>query len=343
MEDLISIIIPVYNVEQYLRNTVDSVLKQSYKNLEILLIDDGSTDQSGKICDEIATKDSRIKVIHKANGGLSSARNMGIETAQGEYIAFLDSDDYIIPDTYEYLWNLIKANNVDISEAEFVRINMEDQKKALQIISEMNEERKIEEKIISGKEILNILYGIKEGPYVQQVIVCNKLYRRDRLKDIRFPQGKLHEDEFTTYKIFEKCEKICISNKVIHGYMQTEGSIMRKEISMKRVKDNLEAYDEASDFFAKKQLTEIEPKVRRKYLEYCIELSGKIELEETRNKKEKLEYIEKKFRKFYQDNIEKIKKATIKGEEKDHIDIIEEAYESGKLSYFWEQLKKQIK
>ena len=110
MEDLISVIIPVYNVELYLRRCIDSVIKQTYKNLEIILVDDGSTDKSGEICDEYASLDNRISVIHKENGGLSSARNAGLKNAHGEYFGFVDSDDAIVEDMYEYLYDILLKN-----------------------------------------------------------------------------------------------------------------------------------------------------------------------------------------------------------------------------------------
>ena len=113
--DLISIIIPVYNVEQYLSRCIDSVINQTYKNLEIILIDDGSTDDSGEICDEYALKDNRIKVMHKQNGGVSSARNEGLDISKGNYIGFIDSDDFIEKDMYEFLYDLLTKNNCDIS------------------------------------------------------------------------------------------------------------------------------------------------------------------------------------------------------------------------------------
>ena len=113
--DLISVIIPIYNVEKFLSFCIDSIVNQTYKNLEIILVDDGSTDNSGKICDEYALKDNRIKVMHKQNGGVSSARNVGLNIAKGKYIGFVDSDDYVENDMFEILHNLIIKNNVDIS------------------------------------------------------------------------------------------------------------------------------------------------------------------------------------------------------------------------------------
>ncbi len=122
MEELISIIVPVYNVEQYLEKCVKSIIRQTYKNIEIILIDDGATDSSGKICDKLKLKDNRIKVIHKENGGLSDARNAGLKVAKGEYIGFVDSDDYIKEDMFETLYNLNKKYNSEISIVSYYEI-----------------------------------------------------------------------------------------------------------------------------------------------------------------------------------------------------------------------------
>lgn len=120
-EKLISIIVPVYNVEKYLKECIDSVISQTYKNLEIILVDDGSTDKSGEICDEYSKKDSRIKVIHKENGGLSDARNVALDIAKGEYIGFVDSDDYVEKDMFETLYKLAEEHNTEISSISFYK------------------------------------------------------------------------------------------------------------------------------------------------------------------------------------------------------------------------------
>ena len=174
----ISIIVPVYNVEKYLEKSVNSILNQTYKNLEIILVDDGSKDNSGKIADDLSKNDERIKVIHKENGGLSSARNEGMKVVTGDYIAFLDSDDCIVPDFYEYLYNLIKKYDCDIAQGRFLRINEELMDNSNEIIENENSKIKIKEEVLTNKEALEVLYGIKEGPYIQEVVVWNKLYKK---------------------------------------------------------------------------------------------------------------------------------------------------------------------
>ncbi len=163
----ISVIIPVYNVENDIRFCLDSVLNQTYKNLQIILVDDGSTDSSGDICDEYKNKDSRIQVIHKQNGGLSDARNKGLEIADGDYIAFLDSDDYIYKTFYEELYNLITKYDADISECNFLRIN-DYNETAHKLFENKNLEVTNEEIVSSNIEALNLLYGAKLDPYVKK-------------------------------------------------------------------------------------------------------------------------------------------------------------------------------
>lgn len=346
MDELISIIVPVYNVEKYLEKCVNSIINQTYKNLEIILVDDGSKDNSGKICDELSKKDSRIKVIHKENGGLSSARNKALEIVSGNLIGFVDSDDCLVLEFYEYLYNLLKKYNADIAEAEFLRIPDDLIDDVQKIIDSKNETIKIEEKLCNSIEALNILYGIKEDPYVKKVVVWNKLYRREVLKDIRFPEKRLHEDEFTTHKILYNAKKIISSNKYIYGYMQTKNSIMRKEISEQRINDNLGASKEALNFFYNKKLYNIEYKIMFRYLENCIELSGKINNETSDNKIEKLDIIEQRFMSFYP-NLDRIEKNISNDLEKEILNLLKKAYEglleNQKLYEFWPNLMNIIK
>lgn len=342
----ISVIIPVYNVEEYLEKCVQSVLNQTYKNLEIILVDDGATDSSGSICDELAKKDNRIKVIHKKNGGLSSARNEAMKIVTGELVAFVDSDDYIISDFYEYLYNLLKKHDADIAEAEFLRIPAEKMDEAEEILNEKNREREVEETVCNNIDALNILYGVKEDPYVKKVVVWNKLYKRDVLKNIIFPERKLHEDEFTTHKILYGINKIVSSNRYIHGYMQTKNSIMRAEISERRINDNLGASLAALDFFKDKNLANIKAKIMMRYLENCIELSGKVSKEESTNKFEKLNLIENRFLDFYK-NMNYIEKHIENDLEKNVFDLLvmvhDQTIEKHNLCDFWNELMLIIK
>ena len=344
-ENKISVIIPVYNVEKYLEKCVRSVFNQTYKNLEIILVDDGAKDSSGEICDRLKEIDSRIKVIHKENGGLSSARNEGLKIATGDYIGFLDSDDYIIPYFYEYLLKLIKENNADIAEGEFLRIPEELYDQAEKIIEEENSKKQEKIECSTSEEALELLYGVKVVPYVKKVVVWNKLYKKSVLKNITFTEGKLHEDEFTTHRRFYNAKKIVSSNKIIHGYMQTKNSIMRTVIKQKRIDDTLDSITYALRFFYDKKMPKLEAKIMMRYLEYCIELSGKISKEESDDKDEKLQILRTRFDLFYE-NINNIKKYVSNELEERIIQLLEKAYNrtenNNELYYYWDELSKII-
>ena len=212
-KDLISIIIPVYKVEKYLEKCIESVLKQTYTNLQVILVDDGSPDNCGKICDEYAKKDSRIEVIHKVNGGLSDARNVGIAKAKGKYIGFVESDDYIKEDMYEILINLIKEYDADVSIC-----NLYD--------------------VIEGKEyIRNKENGIKEYNRIDilkevlldkniQSYAWNKLYKKELFNEIKYPIGKKYEDIGTTFYIFEKCNKVVVTSEPEYYYLKRADSLV---------------------------------------------------------------------------------------------------------------------
>lgn len=211
MEDLISVIIPVYNVEKYLTKCIESIIKQTYTNLEIILVDDGSPDNCGKICDEYAQKDDRIKVIHKKNGGQSEARNYGIEIATGKYITFLDSDDYISEDYIEYMYKLLKDNNANLSIC------------GVQIVNNENKKYNTEEtevKIYKTNEAFeNLLYaeGIEGAVYA-------KLYPKDYFDNIKFPVGEKYEDIAIIALLMNKAEKIVYGNKKCYFYYTRPGS-----------------------------------------------------------------------------------------------------------------------
>lgn len=219
MQSLISVIVPVYKVEKYLRKCVDSIISQTYTNLEIILVDDGSPDNCPKICDEYAKQDSRVKVIHKENGGLSDARNAGMAVATGEYISFIDSDDWIENNMLEILLKEITENNCDIASC---GINM---------VWEDNRPKEIlfpfEGKIIiNGAE--SALDHLISNKYIVQT-VWNKLYRKDTIVKILFPFGKINEDEYWTWQALAASEKIvCIGNPM-YNYLQREGSIMKSD------------------------------------------------------------------------------------------------------------------
>lgn len=212
----ISIIVPVYNVEKYLDRCINSILKQTYQNLEIILVDDGSNDNSGNMCDKYAQKDSRIRVIHKENGGLSDARNKGIEIATGEYIGFVDSDDYIADNMYEYLKEIMDNNDADISICGYTKFSEKDN---------IIESKDYKEYVYTTKEAIREL--IKQEKF--QDYAWNKLYKSKLFSEILYPFGRKMEDIGTTYKLFDASKKIVFCNKTLYYYFQRENSIVNNK------------------------------------------------------------------------------------------------------------------
>lgn len=215
---LITIIVPVYKVEQYLENCIDSIIRQTYKKLEIILVDDGSPDRCPYICDEYARKDNRIRVIHKANGGLSDARNAGLDAATGEYIAFVDSDDCIHDNMIERLYRALAESNADISMCGFIYVNEE-----YQSILNLNRESPIKDEILSREQVINKLFEYK---YWYYFFVWNKLYKRRLFDNIRFPYGRLCEDSYIAHHLFGQCEKVVSISDTLYYYLQRSNSIM---------------------------------------------------------------------------------------------------------------------
>lgn len=212
--ELISVIVPVYKVEPYLRRCVDSILAQTYTNLEIILVDDGSPDACGAICDEYAAKDNRIQVIHQQNRGLSGARNAGLEAATGDYISFIDSDDAVDPRFIELLFSAMQSKNAEIAEC--ARIDVYDNTLPTPKQNAINAES------YDAETAFSLL--IPNQKFHQTV--WNKLYKKSAIGQIRFPERKLHEDEFFTWKAFLNCSRIAWISNAMYFYYHREGSIM---------------------------------------------------------------------------------------------------------------------
>ena len=210
MGELISVIIPIYNVEKYLKECIDSVIAQTYKNIEIILVDDGATDQSGEICDQYAVKDQRIKVIHKVNGGLSDARNAGIDAAIGRYYSFIDGDDFIESDMLETLYCSIVQNKADISVCNIKRIYEDGE------IESFYEP--------TDNEI--VLEELDRFKTLNQPSVCNKMFSAYLFKSTRFIKGKYYEDTFIYHELLYLAEKVVLTGKIGYWYRERRESIL---------------------------------------------------------------------------------------------------------------------
>lgn len=219
---LISVIVPVYNVEAYLPRCVDSILAQTYSNLEIILVDDGTKDASDIICDEYAKKDARVKVIHKENGGLSSARNAGIDIAKGEYLAFVDSDDWIEPEAYETMLALALESGVKLVCAGRYDVSSGSGEKKKGLCPPKQE-------VIPGEELVRRIFlwdNIDSAAW-------DKLYHCSLFREIRYPVGKIVEDVPVTYLIALDAGKACMCSKPVYNYFHRPGSITTAAVSAK--------------------------------------------------------------------------------------------------------------
>ena len=222
-QPLISIIVPCYNVEKYLPKCVESILAQTYKNLEIFLVDDGSPDRCGEICDKYATKDSRIKVIHKENGGLSDARNVAIDVAQGEYITFVDSDDYVAEDYVAVLYKLITENDCQMSVC-WYRAFKEGTEPTTTVFNEQDVT------VLGRDEALKSMFYQKTF----DTAAWAKMYHRSLFECIRYPKGWLFEDLPTTYLLIKKCKKVAFSHYMSYYYLLRNGSIEGEPFNIKK-------------------------------------------------------------------------------------------------------------
>lgn len=258
MNPKISVIVPVYNVEKYLKRCMDSIINQSYENLDIIMIDDGSTDSSGDLCDQIALMDCRIRVQHKKNGGLSSARNVGLDIMNGEYVMFVDSDDYISEDCVQILYELILSTKSKIAIGNFMLAKDE----------RVRFERE-NDKIwcMSGREAIELQFGKNT---VQLVSAWAKLYQKEVFKDLRFPEGMLHEDEGTTYKALYFCEKVVVSESVVYAYYWNDESITKRP-KKKNYEDLCEILKEQISFYHKYNEPFLEARVRNRF---CIQAAA---------------------------------------------------------------------
>lgn len=254
MNDLISIIVPIYNVEPYLRKCVSSILEQTYQNLEIILVDDGSPDNCSAICDEYSEKDARIRVIHKENGGLSDARNAGLDIMTGKYVGFVDSDDWIEPDMYEKLLENMKSFEADMSFGGVADELEKDGAITTIKVSDYGSEPFAESSVDAMKRY-----------FLGSWAAWDKLYKATLFDDIRYPKGEINEDEAIVLQLLHQCKKVCYTNQVFYHYMKREqgesitmSSFSIKDLAWKKhCKENL--------FFIRERYPELERYAAKRY------------------------------------------------------------------------------
>lgn len=259
---LISVIVAVYNAEEWLHRCIDSIINQTYTNLEIILVDDGSVDGSSQICDEYAEKDKRIKIVHKPNGGVSDATNTGLSMAHGDYIGFVDNDDYIVPEMYEELLSAITENNVDMVLCDCTYVD----EQGTPISEEVSPIKKTE--VIAPCEYLRRLSEPQSGYYVT---VWNRLYKREILSNIVFPKGRTNEDGYVVHRIIENCNSILVINKSYYFYTQRAASISRNP-SPNQYFDIIEALIERIRFYREKGYEQLIPDGMRELYELFMQI-----------------------------------------------------------------------
>lgn len=285
MEPKISVIIPVYNVEDYLPKCLESVIKQTYTNLEILLINDGSTDCSAEICEHYAASDPRIKIIHKENGGLSDARNVGIEAANGEFLGFVDSDDWIDVDMYEILFQLISTYEADIAICRIREI----------LNDEIIDESTGALVTCSGADAL-IFMVTKNNHYKFDHGITNKLIRKELIRNFRFPVGKLVEDLYFTPSLVLASKKCVYKDVSKYNYLTDRpNSIMNSKVTEKLIFDELNGYQELERLLFRKGIQGSIARVHEIYLIRLLHYHYEVENSLLENKKQLLDILEQLF------------------------------------------------
>ncbi|MDQ0208601.1 glycosyltransferase family 2 protein [Alkalicoccobacillus murimartini] len=318
MKHLISIVIPVYDVEDYLTECVNSIVNQSYSNLEIILVNDKSTDNSGVICDTLAKQDARIKVYHNTiNSGLSDTRNLGTNKANGDYIIYIDSDDYISSNMVEVLYDLCIKYKCCIAQCAFTRDgNMTEPIEDLR-----------DTQIYSGKEMhLGLI-----GKGTSRTMACGKIFKRSLFKEVSFPSKLIHEDEAFIHKVLYRAEQMIVTNEKLYFYRKNPESIMNKKFSIKKY-DILIALQDRILFYQSLDWHDLAFATSQRYSVTIIELYRKTNELITDEKTVHLEYLSK----LYKENLVELKKSPYLTSEKRrlHDDWKENPLEGDTYNFF---------
>ncbi|HFI0136056.1 TPA: glycosyltransferase family 2 protein [Streptococcus suis] len=261
MKDLVSIIVPIYNVEKFLPRCIESICNQTYENIEILLINDGSTDESEQICVDFMARDPRIRYFLKENGGLSDARNYGIERACGKYLAFIDSDDFVESDFILRLYDALVQQNASVAIAGFSKVDENGT-----ILKK--EQLENEELVLTGREVCKKLHSEKGQVFV---VAWNKLYKKELFTNLKYAKGKLHEDEYLAYQLFYEIEPIAIVEECLYYYVERRESITRTQMTDLRFECLIEYQLLRIDFFNSKNDSELLTLNQQAFLLFVIQ------------------------------------------------------------------------
>lgn len=232
----VSVIVPAYNIAEYLSTCLDSILAQDFESFEIIIVDDGSTDQTSEIANEYEKKFDKISVIHQKNAGLSAARNAGVKKAKGNYLAFIDGDDLIAKSFLSALYNAIKSTSSELAVCELIEFS-----------TQTPDEKAISKPVAKKRE--EAVAGLLVGQENRDIIVCNKLFKKELFKNIKFPVGELHEDNLTTYKLFAETNSVAYIKDRLYYYRKRPGSIMAEQDLLARLKIKERAAKEAIVYF----------------------------------------------------------------------------------------------
>jgi len=284
----VSVIVPVYLVEPYLRRCADSVLAQTLTDIEVILVDDGSPDNCPAVCDEYARRDSRVRVIHQKNGGLGSARNAGLAEASGEYIAFVDGDDFIDPGMYGHMLSAIRNNQADICICGYQKVQ-ENGKPS-------GPSESFENRTMTGMQAIEYLYT---GHYIYFTIACNKLFKRGLFSEIRFPEGKLFEDGYAAFRYYYASRSVVCLPGLYYFYLTRSNSITTSSLSIKNL-DGLDAEVDSVDFLKEKGCLDLLAKAQTKYFAAVIRSLKRFDLNQ-QDVSLKFKKINKDFRRLYPD------------------------------------------
>lgn len=292
---LISVIVPIYNVSKYLEKCIVSIMNQTYKNIEIILVDDGSSDESGKLCDAFSLKDVRIETIHKTNGGLSDARNAGLDYSHGQYIVFVDGDDYIEENMIYKLYEEMKRGN-DLAICNFKKV---DENGKL-----LDERKNVKTEIIGQEQFWHKYYN---EDLVYCVVAWNKMYKTELFNNVRYEKNKLREDEFILHRIIDQCKNISCISYTGYNYIQRKGSIMSDKTVKMRI-DGMEAYLQRANYFYQKD----KPYYGNRTLDYgmLIFVYASVNFKNSDSRKIYFQMYEK-YKRFISQNVQ-VKKGSVK-------------------------------
>lgn len=258
---LVSIIVPVYNIEKYIERCIQSLIAQSYPYIEIILVNDGSKDESAQICEKYQRIDKRVILYNKENGGLSDARNYGINVSKGNYTIFVDGDDYVSLNYVEKLVKAIFEKNADVAICSFKVVGDDGQVLSHAILNETGE-------VITGKELLSLVLTSSGYKYV---VAWNKIYKKSLFDNIRFDKGKLYEDEFINFRLFFSCNRVAVEREELYYYIQRQGSITVSNMTPKKISMKREFHTNRMEFYKSKNEEALYKRSVQMYCNWLVE------------------------------------------------------------------------